>query len=192
MMSVITRPNAGNTRDLVMIVAPLLLAACSGGSGCVTVHAHPGECAPPLPPPPTYSVLGYVGELTGSGLTLSYNGGTPVAITRNGAITLAMNLPVGTKYSVAVANQPTNPAQTCTISNGSGAVGNFDVSVLVYCPQAVGAWAFVATTGSITTTPGVPSVPGSLSAYAIDVNSGALSLVPGSAIPTGPAVGTVH
>ncbi|TLY74777.1 MAG: lactonase family protein [Gammaproteobacteria bacterium] len=192
MMSVITRPNAGNTRDLVMIVAPLLLAACSGGSGCVTVHAHPGECAPPLPPPPTYSVLGYVGELTGSGLTLSYNGGTPVAITRNGAITLAMNLPVGTKYSVAVANQPTNPAQTCTISNGSGAVGNFDVSVLVYCPQAVGAWAFVATTGSITTTPGVPSVPGSLSAYAIDVNSGALSLVPGSAIPTGPAVGTVQ
>jgi len=192
MMSIITRPNAGNTHDLIAVVVPLLLAACSGGSGCVTVHGHPGECAPPPPPPPTFSVRGYVAGLTGSGLTLSYNGGTPVAITRNGAITLAMNLPIGTQYSVAVGNQPTNPAQTCTISNGGGAVDNSDVAAFVYCPQAVGAWAFVATTGSITTTPGVPSVPGSLSTYAIDVNSGALSLVPGSAVPTGPAVGTVQ
>jgi 6-phosphogluconolactonase (cycloisomerase 2 family) len=38
---------------------------------------------------------------------------------------------------------------------------------------------------------GLLSVPGSLSAYAINANSGALSLVPGSAVPTGPAVGTV-
>ena len=193
MMSIITRPNAGNTRDLIAVVVALLLAACSGGSGCYTAHDHPaGECDPPPPPPATFSVLGYVAGLIGPGLTLSYNGASPVPITRNGAVTLAVNLPNGTQYSVAVGNQPTNPAQTCTISNGSGAVANSDVSVLVYCPQAVGAWAFVATTGSITTTPGVPSVPGSLSTYAIDAISGALSLVPGSAVPTGPAVGTVQ
>ncbi len=190
-MMVITRPNAVNTRALIAIVAPLLLAACGGG-GCPTVHGHPGQCAPPLPPPPTFNVFGYAAGLTGSGLTLSYNGGTPVAITRNGAITLAPNLPIGTEYSVAIGNQPTNPTQTCTISNPSGAVSNFDVSVLVYCPRAVGAWAFVATAGSITTTPGVASVPGLLTTYAIDASSGALMLVSGSTVPTGPAVGTVQ
>jgi 6-phosphogluconolactonase (cycloisomerase 2 family) len=134
-----------------------------------------------------------VAGLTGSGLTLSYNGGVPVAISRNGLFTLAPAVLVGTKYSVGVATQPTNPAQTCAVSNGSGVVGNGDVfSVLVYCPQAVGTWAYVATTGSITTTPGVPSVPGSLTAYRIDASSGALSLVPGSTVQTGPAVGTVQ
>lgn len=189
---IMTRPDAVNTRDLVALVAPLVLAACGGGGGCVTVYAHPGQCEPPRPPPPTFSVRGYVAGLTGSGLALSYNGSTPVAITRNGATTLATNLAIGTEYSVAIANQPMNPAQTCAISNDNGAVGNDDVAVLVYCPRAVGAWAFVATAGSIATSPGVASVPGSLSTYTIDASSGALMLVPGSRVPTGPAVGTVQ
>lgn len=187
-MMVITRGNAANTRALVAIVAPLLLAACGGG-GCAKVHGHPGLCAH-TEPLPTFTVFGYVAGLTGPGLTLSYNGGTPIAI--NGPIILASNVPYGTAYSVAIASQPTNPAQTCTISNPSGTVGTFDVSVLVYCPRPVGAWALVATAGSITTTPGVASVPGSLSAYAIDAGSGALMLVPGSTVPTGPVVGTVQ
>lgn len=187
-MKIITRPNAVNTRNLVALVAPLLLAACGGG-GCAQVHGHPGLCAH-TEPLPTFTVFGYVAGLTGSGLTLSYNGGTPIAI--NGAIILASNVPFGTAYSVAIASQPTNPAQTCTISNPSGTVGTFNVSVLVYCPRPVAAWALVATAGSITTTPGVASVPGSLSTYAIDAGSGALMLVPGSTVPTGPSVGTVQ
>lgn len=190
-MKIITRLNAVNTRDLVAIAAPLLLAACGGGS-CLPVHGHPGQCAPPPPPPPTFRIFGYVAGLNGLGLTLSYNGSTPVAVTRNGAVPLATNLHNGAGYNVAIANQPTNPAQTCTISNQSGAVDNFDVSVLVYCARAAGAWAFVATAGSITTTPGVASVPGSLSTYAINPSSGALMLVPASTVPTGPAVGTVQ
>ena len=156
-------------------------------------------------PSPPYNVSGYVAGLTGSGLTLSYNGGAPVAITRDGPIRLATNVPIGTNYSVAIANQPTNPAQACAISNSSGTVAlqsarqftaggvtTFDVSVLVFCPRAVGAWALVGTAGSITTTPGVASVPGSLSTYAIDAGSGALTLVSGSTVPTGPTVGTVQ
>lgn len=190
-MRIVTRPNVVYMRVLVPIIAALLLADCGGG-GCAQVHGHPGVCAPPIPPPPTYTVLGYVAGLIGSGLTLSYNGGTPVAITPNGAIVLAANVPIGTTYSVAIANQPANPAQTCTISNPSGAVGNFDISVLVYCPRTVGEWVFVATAGSITTTSGVASVPGSLSTYAIDANSGALTLVAGSTVQTGPAVGTLQ
>src|SRR5450755_2923923 len=33
----------------------------------------------------------------------------------------------GTVYGVSIANQPTNPAQTCVVINGSGTVGNADV-----------------------------------------------------------------
>lgn len=191
-MNILRTPVAVKTRDLVAIVAPLLLTACGGG--CYRIHGH---CAPPPPPPPTLTFFGYVAGLTGSGLTLSYNGGAPVAIMRNGATTLATNVTAGTEYSVAITNQPTNPAQTCTISNPSGTVtfsGMVDIAVsaLVYCPRAVAAWAFVATAGSITTTPGVASVPGSLSTYAIDAASGALMLVPGSTVLTGPAVSTVQ
>ena len=181
------RLNTGAARELAALLPFLVLAACGGG-GCYRIHGH---CAPPPPPPPKLTFLGYVAGLTGSGLTLSYNGGTPVAMTRNGANILATNIPSGTEYSVAIANQPTNPAQTCTISDPNGTV-SLDVSVLVYCPRAVGAWTFVATAGSITTTPGVASVPGSLSTYAIDASSGALMLVPGSTVPTGPAVSTVQ
>jgi hypothetical protein len=185
-----TRPKAVRTRALTAIVAPLLLAACGGG--CREVHGHPGVCAPPIPSPPTFFVFGFVSGLTGSGLTLSYKGGAPVVLTNDGAVILASKVAVGAQYSVAIASQPTNPAQTCTISNPTGAVSYFDIYVLVYCPRPAGAWAFVATAGSITTTSGVASVPGSLSTYAIDASSGALQLVAGSTLPTGPAVGTVQ
>ena len=193
-MMIFMGPNTVTARALIAMLAPLLLAACGGGS-CYVPHGGHG-CSPPPPPPPTFSVRAYVAGLTGSGLALtsSYNNAfiPAIAIARDGAVTLATNLRAGAGYSVSIANQPTNPAQACTVINPSGTVTYFDVSVLVYCPQAVGAWAFVATAGSITTTPGVASVLGSLSTYAIDASSGALTIVPGSTVSTGPAVGTVQ
>lgn len=183
------RPNAGNAaRDLAAILTFLVFAACGHGS-------FEGNQSFNRPPPPAccHNVGGYTAGLSGSGLALSYNGGAPIAITRNGAFSLTTTATRGTMYSIAVVHQPTHPAQTCSVSNESGAVDNSDVmSALVYCPQAVGARVYVATQGSITRTVGVPSVPGSLSAYAIDASSGALSLLPGSAVPTGPAASTVQ
>ena len=183
------RPEAMHSREFVGISAVLLLASCGGG-GCVTVHGHPGVCE--TPPPPPHNVSVYVAGFSGSGLALSYNGGSPVTVTHNGATSIATNLPVGTPYLVQIANQPTSPSQTCAIRNDTGTVGYTDVSVLVYCPQAVGAWALVATAGSITRTPGVASVQGSLSAYAIDPTSGALRPRPESTVSTGPAVGSLQ
>jgi len=169
-----------NVPSLTPAVALLLTTACGGGG------------TPTMPPPPaaTYSVGGYVAGLNGSGLSLSYNGGTAVGISRNGAFTSVTDAATGSTYSVTIVSQPTNPAQTCTVNNGSGTVGTANVtSISVYCPQAIGAWAYVATQGTITLNPGVPSIPGSLSAYAINPNTGALSLVVGSTVTTGPAVG---
>jgi 6-phosphogluconolactonase len=162
----------------------LMLVSCGGGGG---------GYMPPPPPAMTYTVAGYVAGLSGSGLSVSYNGGTPLAISRNGGFTAASAVTSGTMYSVTIVAQPSNPAQVCTVTNGSGSVGSASVSsVSVYCPQASGGFAYVATAGSITEQPNTMSVPGSLSAYAIDPNSGALSAVTGSAVPTGPAVGSLQ
>jgi hypothetical protein len=165
--------------DLLPILALLVLAACGGGS----------SPSAPSPPPAMYSVGGYVAGLTGSGLTLSYNGGTAVAVSRNGAFTSATSVTIGTAYSVTIVGQPTNPAQICAVSNGSGAMATANVSsISVSCPQSIGTRAYVATGGSITSIVGQSSVPGSISEYTIDPSTGALSLVSGSTVTTGPNV----
>src|SRR5215469_2794100 len=81
---------------------------------------------------------------------------------------------------------------TCTVSHGSGTLGTANVTaVTVYCPQAVGTRAYVVTAGSaenITNPPDV--ILGSISVYAIDSSTGALTLVPASTVSTGPYVGS--
>lgn len=146
--------------SLPPMLALLALTACGGGGT-------------PSPPPAVYSVGGYVAGLTGSGLTLSYNGGPAVAISRNGAFTSATGVATGTAYTLTVVGQPANPAQTCSVSNGSGTVATANVTTIgVFCPQAVGTFVYAVTDDEI-------------SAYAIDPTTGALTLVPGSAVPPG-------
>jgi 6-phosphogluconolactonase (cycloisomerase 2 family) len=133
----------------------------------------------------TYSAIAYVSGLAGSGLTLSYNGGAPIAVSRNGAFTAASGLAIGTAYSVAVVGQPTNPAQTCVLSNGSGAVATANVtSIMVFCPQAVGQFAYIVNTGFPSS---ANQTLGTISVYRINSTSGALTLVSGSSVPTGPS-----
>ena len=79
-----------------------------------------------------FTIGGRVRGLAGSGLVLRNNGGDDLAIERDGAFTFATALPFGARYEVVVAAQPTSPAQTCTVANGSGVanarVTNIDVA----------------------------------------------------------------
>jgi 6-phosphogluconolactonase (cycloisomerase 2 family) len=175
-VSVVTQPN-GPPQTCT-------LANASGTVGAAAITNVSVTCTTK-----TYAVGGYVAGLLGSGLALSYNGGAPQAVSRNGYFSVASGIATGVTYNVTIAAQPTGPAQTCTLNNGGGTVGIANVaSVTVYCPQAVGQWAYVATGGSITIVPGGMSIPGTLTSYAIDANSGALSMVGGGTVPTGPAV----
>ena len=83
-----------------------------------------------------YAVGGTVSGLTGTGLTLQYNADNVSLpsidqVNANGAFlfdanrTSAVN---GTVYGISIANQPTNPAQTCVVVNGSGTVAGADVN----------------------------------------------------------------
>ena len=69
------------------------------------------------------------------GIKLQNNGGDDQVRFIDGTYTFATPLPPGGAYAVTIATQPQAPDQTCTVSNGSGTIGNGDVSnVVVDCP----------------------------------------------------------
>src|SRR5580704_7116816 len=83
------------------------------------------------------TVGGTVSGLTGTGLVLLDNGGDPLTVTGTGMVnfTFATPLSTGVQYAVTVGTQPSNPAQTCTVSNGSGTANSSVNTVQVLCPQ---------------------------------------------------------
>jgi subtilisin-like proprotein convertase family protein len=71
--------------------------------------------------------------LSGAGLVLA-NGGSSLPVGSNGSFTFPSALAGGAAYSVSVLAQPAGPAQTCTVSNGSGTMPLSNVtSVSVAC-----------------------------------------------------------
>jgi len=83
---------------------------------------------------PTYTIGGTVSGLAGSGLVLQQDGGDNLAVTANGNFTFAMPLFDGVPYAVSVFAQPSNPAQTCAVANGTGTVNGANVNdVAVTC-----------------------------------------------------------
>jgi FG-GAP repeat protein len=81
-------------------------------------------------PPPTYTIGGHVEGLAGSGLVLQQNGGDNLAISADGDFTFATPLNDGATYAVTVFAQPGDPAQTCTVANGSGTVAGANVDTV--------------------------------------------------------------
>ena len=79
-----------------------------------------------------YMIGGTVTGLQGSGLELINSNGETLAVSVEGAYAFTQVLADGSDYSVSVNTQPTNPAQTCVVNNGTGTiagspVGNIDV-----------------------------------------------------------------
>jgi hypothetical protein len=125
----------------------LLLVACGGGGSPASM--------------PTHTIGGTVTGLGGAGLVLQDNGGDSLPVASSGAFTFTGELSSGAAYSVSVATQPSAPAQTCVVLNGSGTVDNANVTnVTVTCtsasfvalanqPPEPGALALLLTDGSV-------------------------------------------
>lgn len=122
-------------RSLVLLLAAAL-GACGGGGGG---GGSSGGSSPP--PPSSYTVGGTVSGLVSSGLVLQVNGGDNYSVPAKGAsFTFSSALASGAAYAVTVLTQPSNPAQTCTVTSGSGTVGSGNVtSVSIACTAPVGA-----------------------------------------------------
>jgi hypothetical protein len=81
-----------------------------------------------------FTIGGTVQGLAGTGLVLDYNEGPTDTITANGTFVFSTPLASGQTYQVTVLTQPTNPSQTCTVTNATGTIENADITnVLVSC-----------------------------------------------------------
>src|ERR1019366_1449891 len=98
----------------------LLVVACGGGDSVVSTTR--------------YTIGGSASGLVGSGLVLQDNGVDSLTVSASGSFAFATPLTNGSSYAVTVATQPTNPAQTCVVSSGSGTVNGANVqSIAVAC-----------------------------------------------------------
>jgi Galactose oxidase, central domain len=125
------------TKSVMLILLSAALYGCSGTPGSTS----------------SFKIGGTVSGLTGTGLVLQNNGGDNLTIAANGAFTFATSLGSGKSYSVTVLTQPTNPAQTCTVTGGSGTASANVSSVQVACASG--------TSGTVTIAGTVVSLAGS-------------------------------
>ena len=89
------------------------------------------------PAPPPVTIGGTVSGLEGSGLVLR-NGGDDETIVADGPFEFRTPMTPNDWYNVTVSTQPTNPAQTCSVENGSGKVPEQDVTdVEVTCAAPI-------------------------------------------------------
>lgn len=105
----------------VLILFILIMAACGGGGGGTTTTT-------------TYTVGVTLSGLAGSGLVLQNNSSDDLTVSADGSFTFATGLANAATYSVTVKTQPSNPTQTCSVSNGTGTISAANVTnVAVTC-----------------------------------------------------------
>jgi hypothetical protein len=83
------------------------------------------------------TIGGSVSGLIGSGLVLQDNGGNNFSVSGQGNVPFTFSAPVaaGTAYAVTISTQPNNPAQVCSVVNGSGTANTNVSNVEIICTQ---------------------------------------------------------
>jgi len=156
----------------VFVIAGLTGCHPTGGnflSGCLTCGS-----------PNQVNLEGTLSGLVGSGLVLQTNSSSPGftiagGAGSNGTGVLFASAPINTAYDLTVQTQPTNPSQTCIVSNGTGTTGTADVTnVVVTCTTNPPRFAYVVNRGS-----------NNVSAYTVDPASGTLAPIAGAPFQAG-------
>ncbi len=90
----------------------------------------------------THTIGGTVTNLAGTngGLQLADNGGDTLDVNANGAFTFSMAVDDGSAYAVTVSMQPSNPAQKCEVTNGTGTATGKVTNVMVDCGHNEWTW----------------------------------------------------
>ena len=102
------------------------------------------RCAPPLRTPLAVQLQVYRVR----DLCCRTNVGNDLSISANGGFTFTAAVPSGGAYNVTVLAQPSNPAQACVVSNGSGTAAANVTNVQVTCTVVSGTFT---ATGSLVT-----------------------------------------
>jgi 6-phosphogluconolactonase len=111
-----------------------------------------------------YTVGGTVTGVRGSGMVIEDNSGNALTVVGNGTFQFASGIDQGGAYSVTITTQPSG--QTCVVRNGAGTIGTADIDNVVITCSLPGLYAYVANMSS-----------NSISAFAIDASTGALTPV---------------
>ena len=114
---------------LQLLAAAVALAACSGLPQSSTSTGGTGTGT-------GFTIGGTVTGLSGTGLVLQDNGGDNLTITASGPFVFPTSVTANGTYAVTVASQPTNPAQSCSVTGGSGTATANVTSVSVTCVTA--------------------------------------------------------
>lgn len=127
-----TAITSGGTYNVTIKTQPTgQVCSVSNGSGTPTANVTNVQvnCAA------TYTVGGTVSGLQGTGLVLQDNGTDNLTVSGTGNVnfTFATALLQGAAYAVTVKTQPTNPNQTCVVSNGTGTIVGSVSNVQVAC-----------------------------------------------------------
>jgi N-acetylneuraminic acid mutarotase len=74
------------------------------------------------------------------GVVLQDKGGNNLSVTANGSFTFTTGVAPGGAYAVTVFTQPSSPAQTCSVANGSGTANANVTNIAVNCGHNEWAW----------------------------------------------------
>ena len=108
---------------LSALIGILFVIGCAGGG---TQGSNP--------PPVTYTIGGTVSGLSGAGLVLENNVGNNLSVSAGAtSFTFTTAIASGSTFNVTVFSQPSNPAQTCVVTNGSGTASANVTGVQVTC-----------------------------------------------------------
>lgn len=109
------------------------IGTCFFAGFIVLILAGCGSTGGTAPPPQSFTIGGSVSGLVGSGLVLQNDGGDNLAVSANGSFIFAAPVTGGSAYAVTVFTQPSGPAQTCSVTNGSGTATSNITNIQVSC-----------------------------------------------------------
>jgi hypothetical protein len=118
----------------LLIAGSLLLSTVLAGCSSVPGETGIGSTGTTGSTGGPFTIGGSVSGLaTGASVVLADNGGNDLTVSANGTFTFTTEVDSGKAYAVTVVTEPTNPAQTCTVSAGSGTASANVTTVSVTC-----------------------------------------------------------
>jgi hypothetical protein len=134
-----TTVTSGGTYSVTVVAQPSNPAqtcTVANGSGTATANVTTVAVTCVAGSSGTFTIGGTVVNLVGTGLVLQDNGGDNLPVAQNGVFTFPTALASGSTYNATVLTQPSTPAQSCIVANGSGtATGNVG-NITVTCTTA--------------------------------------------------------
>ena len=125
----LTLGGAYNVTVLTQPTNPTQICSITNGSGVATANVTNVSitCSS------KFSIAGTVNGLTGSGLMLQNNGLDNLPVSGTGTQQFTFPTLVPGTYNVSVLTQPSNPTQTCQVTNGTGTATANVTNVTITC-----------------------------------------------------------